>query len=301
MSARDSERADAAHPVLAVIGGSGLYEMSWLEDVEEVSVSTPFGLPSDAVLRGQVKGGHATVLFLPRHGRGHRFSPSDINYRANICALKMLGSTHVLSVSAVGSMREEIEPGDLVVVDQFLDFTKRRVSTFFDEGVVAHVAFADPVCPILASAVYEAAQATSARVHRGGTYVCIEGPQFSTRAESMMFRSLGAHVIGMTNMPEAKLAREAELPYATLALATDYDCWRTTEEAVNVEAVIAVLNQNVVRARNVARTLAHRLPDVSHSPARRALQNAVITSPGAISPDARARLEWLLGPQQRGA
>ncbi|AUX43105.1 5'-methylthioadenosine phosphorylase [Sorangium cellulosum] len=291
--------AGADHHVLAVIGGSGLYEMGWLEDVEEVSVSTPFGLPSDVILRGQVKGGDATVLFLPRHGRGHRFSPSTINYRANLCALKMLGATHVLSVSAVGSMREEIEPGDLVVVDQFLDFTKRRASTFFDDGLVAHVPFADPVCPILAGAVYEAARATSARVHRGGTYVCIEGPQFSTRAESLMYRALGAHVIGMTNMPEAKLAREAELPYATLALTTDFDCWRVTEEAVSVEAVISVLNRNIVRARDVARALAHQLPDVSQSPARHALRSAIMTSPDATSPDAQARLEWLIGPRHK--
>ncbi|WP_437971746.1 S-methyl-5'-thioadenosine phosphorylase [Sorangium sp. So ce260] len=291
--------ASATHDVLAVIGGSGLYEMGWLEDVEEVSVSTPFGLPSDVVLRGRVKGGDATVLFLPRHGRGHRFSPSTINYRANICALKMLGATHVLSVSAVGSLREEIEPGDLVVVDQFIDFTKRRTSTFFDDGVVAHVPFADPVCPFMASAVHDAARATAARVHRGGTYVCIEGPQFSTRAESHMFRSFGAHVIGMTNLPEAKLAREAELPYATLALTTDFDCWHVTEEAVSVEAVIAVLNRNIVHARDVAKALAHDLPDVSRSPARHALQKSIMTSAGATSPDAQARLEWLIGPRQK--
>lgn len=291
--------ASATHDVLAVIGGSGLYEMGWLEDVEEVSVSTPFGLPSDVVLRGRVKGGDATVLFLPRHGRGHRFSPSTINYRANICALKMLGATHVLSVSAVGSLREEIEPGDLVVVDQFIDFTKRRTSTFFDDGVVAHVPFADPVCPFMASAVHDAARSTAARVHRGGTYVCIEGPQFSTRAESHMFRSFGAHVIGMTNLPEAKLAREAELPYATLALTTDFDCWHVNEEAVSVEAVIAVLNRNIVHARNVAKALAHNLPDVSQSPARHALQKSIMTSAGATSPDAQARLEWLIGPRQK--
>jgi 5'-methylthioadenosine phosphorylase len=287
------------HGVLAVIGGSGLYEMDWLEDVEEVSVSTPFGLPSDAVLRGRVRGGDATVLFLPRHGRGHRFSPSAINYRANICALKMLGATHALSVSAVGSMREDIAPGDLVVIDQFIDLTKRRASTFFDDGAVAHVPFSDPVCPIMASAVYEAARATTARVHRGGTYVCIEGPQFSTRAESLVYRSWGVHVIGMTNMPEAKLAREAQLPYATLALSTDYDCWHATEDAVNVETVIAVLNRNVVHARDVAKNLAHGLPDVSRSPARSALRNAIMTAPDAISPDAQARLEWLIGPRGR--
>jgi 5'-methylthioadenosine phosphorylase len=284
--------------VLAVIGGSGLYEMGWLEDVEEVSVATPFGLPSDAILRGRVRGGDATVLFLPRHGRGHRFSPSGINYRANICALKMLGATHVLSVSAVGSMREEIAPGDLLVVDQFIDMTKRRASTFFDEGIVAHVAFADPVCPLMTAAVYDAARGTSARVHRGGTYVCIEGPHFSTRAESFVFRGWGVHVVGMTNMPEAKLAREAELPYATLALVTDYDCWHATEEAVSVEGVIAVLSRNVVHAKEVAKALAHDLPDVSASPARAALTNAIMTAPEVMAPEARARLEWLIGARR---
>lgn len=280
---------------LAILGGSGLYEMGWLEDVEEVSVATPYGLPSDTILRGRMRGGDVTALFLPRHGRGHRFTPSTINYRANICALKMLGATHVLSVSAVGSMREEIAPGDLVIVDQFIDLTRRRPSTFFDDGIVAHVAFSDPVCPIMAEAVHEAARGTAARVHRGGTYVCIEGPQFSTRAESQVYRSWGVHVIGMTNMPEAKLAREAELPYATLALVTDYDCWHATEEAVNVDAVLTVLNRNVGHAKEVARSLAHRLPDVSASPARGALKRAIITAPDAMAPDARARIEWLIG------
>src|SRR5262245_47871595 len=208
------------------------------------------------------------MLFLPRHGRGHRFSPSTINYRANICALKLLGATHVLSVSAVGSMREHIAPGDLVVVDQFIDLTKRRASTFFDEGIVAHVPFGDPVCPLMAAAVHQAAVATGARVHQGGTYVCMEGPQFSTRAESRLYRSWGVDVIGMTNMPEAKLAREAELPFATLALSTDYDCWHETEEAVNVEAVVATLKRNVIHAKEILRGLARAMPALSASPAR---------------------------------
>jgi len=281
--------------VLAVIGGSGFYDIEDLEGVEEINVSTPFGPPSDAIIRGRFKGTDTTALMLPRHGRGHGHSPSNINYRANICALKKLGATHVLSVSAVGSMKEEIEPGDLVVVDQFIDLTKRRASTFFDEGIAAHVPFSDPVCPILAAAVYEAAKTTRARVHKGGTYVCIEGPQFSTRAESLVYRSWGVSVIGMTNMPEAKLAREAELPFATLALSTDYDCWHATEEAVSVEAVIAVLKRNIGCAKEVARKLAETLPDVSESPARRALKNAVMTAPAAISEEARSRLEWLFG------
>jgi 5'-methylthioadenosine phosphorylase len=287
--------------VLAIIGGSGLYGVEDLENVEEVRVATPYGSPSDAIVRGRFAGTDTTMLFLSRHGRGHRYSPSNINYRANICALKMLGATHVLSVSAVGSMREEIAPGDLVVVDQFIDLTKRRASTFFDEGVVAHVAFGDPVCPIMADAIYKAASTTKARVHKGGTYVCMEGPQFSTRAESLVYRSWGVSVIGMTNMPEAKLAREAELPFATLALSTDYDCWHATEEHVTVDAVLAVVKQNVTYAKEVARKLAASLPDVSASPARGALKGAMMTAPDRIPEEARARLEWLLGPYLRAS
>jgi len=289
-----SERSEGG--VLAVIGGSGLYDTHDLEAVEEVPVTTPFGAPSDVIVRGRLKGTSTTMLFLPRHGRGHRLSPSSINYRANICALKMLGATHVMAISAVGSMREEIAPGDLVVVDQFIDLTKRRVSTFFDEDVVAHVAFAEPVCPILAAAVHDAASRTPAKVHRGGTYVCIEGPHFSSRAESLVYRSWGVSVIGMTNMPEAKLAREAELPYATLALSTDYDCWHASEEAVNVEAVLAVLHRNVGNARATARNLADRLPDVARSPARGALKGAIMTAPDRIPATARQRLGWLIEP-----
>jgi 5'-methylthioadenosine phosphorylase len=280
--------------VLAVIGGSGLYDVEALEGVEERWVQTPYGAPSDAVLAGRMKGTDTTVLFLPRHGRGHRVPPSSINYRANIYALKTLGATHVLSVSAVGSMKEAIAPGDLVVVDQFIDLTRRRVSTFFDDRLAAHVSFADPVCPIMAAAVHAAAKTTDAKVHKGGTYVCIEGPQFSTRAESLVYRSWGVDVIGMTNMPEAKLAREAELPYATLALSTDYDCWHATEAAVHVEAVIATLHRNVVHAKEVARALARNLPDVTGSPARTALAGAIMTAPGAIPPDVRAQLDWLI-------
>lgn len=281
--------------VLAVIGGSGLYDVDELEGVEEINVPTPFGPPSDAIARGRFKGTDTIGLFLPRHGRGHRHSPSTINYRANICALKMLGATHIMSVSAVGSMKEQIAPGDLVVVDQFIDLTKRRASTFFDEGIVGHIPFADPICPVMASALHAAASTTSARVHRGGTYVCIEGPQFSTRAESLVYRSWGVDVIGMTNMPEAKLAREAELPYATLALSTDYDCWHETEEDVSVEAVLAVLKTNIGFAKEVARKLAATMPDVSASPARGALKSAIMTAPSAVSEEARSRLSWLLG------
>jgi 5'-methylthioadenosine phosphorylase len=268
--------------------------MAGLRDVKEVRVSTPFGAPSDAIIRGKL--GDVTLLFLPRHARGHRIPPHRINYRANVFALKALGASQLLSVSAVGSLREAIAPGDMVLVDQFIDRTRNRASTFFDEfGMVAHVGFADPADPALRSAVEAAAQAAGAKLHVGGTYVCMEGPQFSTRAESHMYRSWGAHVIGMTNLPEAKLAREAELPYASLAMATDYDCWREAEEVVTVEAVIAVLMKNVSTAQAIVRELATRLPDASASPASSALQHAIMTAPAHITPAARKALAPLIG------
>ncbi len=279
---------------LGIIGGSGLYELEGLEGVEEVHVQTPFGVPSDAIVRGRL--GNTTLLFLPRHGRGHRIAPHRINYRANIFALKKLGAHQLLSVSAVGSLREDIHPGDMVLVDQFIDRTRDRASTFFDDhGVVAHVGFGDPTCAALTEAVASATKAVGARLHKGGTYVCMEGPQFSTRAESNMYRSWGAHVIGMTNLPEAKLAREAELPYASLAMSTDYDCWHQSEEAVTVEAVIAVLTKNVSTARSIVRELASRLPDASRSPAASALKDAIITSPSQISKVTREALAPLIG------
>jgi 5'-methylthioadenosine phosphorylase len=279
---------------LGIIGGSGLYEMAGLEGVEEVQVETPFGAPSDAIVRGRL--GDVTLLFLPRHGRGHRIPPHRINYRANLFALKKLGAQQVLSVSAVGSLREDIHPGDMVLVDQFIDRTRARASTFFDEhGVVAHVGFADPTDAALREALAAACNKVGARVHRGGTYVCMEGPQFSTRAESLMYRSWGAQVIGMTNLPEAKLAREAELPYASLSMATDYDCWHQSEEAVTVEAVIAVLMKNVSAARAIVKELAAHLPDASKSPAANALKDAIMTSPDRVSRDVRAALAPLIG------
>lgn len=277
---------------LGIVGGSGLYELSELRDVETISVDTPYGAPSDSVLRGKL--GDTTLLFLPRHGRGHRIPPHAINYRANVCALKLLGAQQLVSLSAVGSLREDIHPGDVVIVDQYVDLTKRRASTFFDDGIAAHVSFADPVCAALAESATQAALAAGARVVRGGTYVCMEGPQFSTRAESLVYRSWGAAVIGMTAMPEAKLAREAELPYATIAFATDYDAWHVSEAPVSVEAVLAVLRQNVELSRRIVRELAPRLPRADESSASRALDNAIITAPGAVSADARARLAWLL-------
>jgi 5'-methylthioadenosine phosphorylase len=279
---------------LGVLGGSGLYEIDGLHDVREVEVDTPFGRPSDVLVRGTLENG-TTLLFLPRHGRGHRVAPHEINYRANVCALKKAGATHLVSVSAVGSMKEEIEPGHLVVPDQFIDLTKKRITTFFEDGVVGHVPFADPVCGLLAAAVADAADRTAARVHRGGTYICMEGPQFSTRAESRVYRTWGVSVIGMTSMPEAKLAREAELPFATLALATDYDCWHQTHDAVTVEQVVATMKKNVVAAKKVLAALATSLPDPTKSIAHRASHGAIMTGENVITPEAKARLGWLLG------
>jgi 5'-methylthioadenosine phosphorylase len=277
---------------LAVIGGSGLYEIEGLEKQTELKVDTPYGPPSDVIVKGRL--GETELLFLPRHGRGHRIAPHAINYRANVAALKMSGATHLLTVSAVGSMKEPIAPGDLVVVDQFIDLTKRRVSSFFDEGIVAHVGFADPVCGALAAALADSADRAEAKVHRGGTYLCMEGPAFSTRAESRLYRSWGVSVIGMTAMPEAKLAREAELPYAVLALSTDYDCWHESEEDVTVDAVVAVMNKNVAVARTVIALLSGALPDPTKSVAHGALARAVMTSPPAMSAEAKKKLGWLL-------
>jgi 5'-methylthioadenosine phosphorylase len=278
---------------LGVIGGSGIYDIEGLEDVREVDVETPYGSPSAPIVSGRLQ--ETRLFFLPRHGRGHRIAPHEINFRANVCAMKKLGATHLISLSAVGSMKEEIEPGHVVVVDQYIDLTKRRTSTFFEGGMVAHVSLADPVCPLLSAALGDAAERAGAKVHRGGTYVCMEGPQFSTRAESRVYRSWGVSVIGMTAQPEAKLAREAELPYATLALATDYDCWHETEEDVSVESILAVLHANVALAKRTVAFLASHLPDPTESPATGALKYAVITDPKSVDASARRRLDWILG------
>jgi 5'-methylthioadenosine phosphorylase len=278
---------------IGVIGGSGLYELEELTDVRWKRVRTPFGDPSDAFCCGRFEG--RPVIFLPRHGRGHRIMPSELNFRANVWGLKSLGAEWVVSISAVGSMRETIHPLNLVIPDQFFDATKRRVSSFFGDGIVAHVGMAEPVCAHLADALEKAAVAAGATVQRGGTYLCIEGPQFSTKAESQIYRSWGVDVIGMTNMPEAKLAREAELCYATLALVTDYDVWHETHEAVTVEAVIRTLMQNVATAREVLRGLIPTVRPPRGCGCPRLLENAVITSPGAFPPATRRRLDLLLG------
>ena len=279
---------------LGVIGGSGLYEFEHLTDVEELELTTPFGAPSDAIIAGTI--GSTRLLFLPRHGRGHGIAPHRINYRANVLALKIAGAEQILSISAVGSMKENIHPGDMIVVDQFIDRTRHRVDTFFeDDGVVAHVAFADPIDAQLAGSLTGAAQRAGATVHEGGVYLCMEGPQFSTRAESQLYRSWGVSVIGMTNLPEARLAREAELPYATLAMATDYDCWHDEHEAVTVDAVIAVMQGNVAKAKEIIVELARAVPDPSGRPAASALAGAIITNPDSISAAARDKLRPLIG------
>lgn len=280
---------------VGVIGGSGLYEMDGLTDLQEVRVTTPFGDPSDAIIQGRL--GDVKLLFLPRHGRGHRIPPQRINFRANIHALKQLGASQIISVSAVGSLKESIHPGEIVLVDQFIDRTRRRINSFFeDHDVVAHVSFADPVDAALVEALgAAAARVAPQKTHRGGTYVCIEGPQFSTRAESMLFRSWGADVVGMTNLPEARLAREAELPYATMALVTDYDCWHESEAEVSVDAVLAVLKSNADKARAIIREVAGALPDPTRSPATQALRYAIVTQPELIPDEAREKLRLIIG------
>jgi 5'-methylthioadenosine phosphorylase len=279
-------------PAIGIIGGSGLYELEGLTDVRWQKVRTPFGDPSDAYCVGRFAG--RRVVFLPRHGRGHRITPSELNFRANIWGLRFLGAQWVLSISAVGSMKEKIRPLDLVIPDQFFDATRRRVSSFFGDGIVAHVGMAEPVCPDLATALEKAASQTGATVHRGGTYICIEGPQFSTRAESRIYRGWGVDVIGMTNMPEAKLAREAELCYATLALATDYDVWHETHVAVSVEAVVRNLMKNVETAKDVLRRIIPAIAPARACGCSSLLQSAVITSPKAFPPATRKRLGLLL-------
>jgi 5'-methylthioadenosine phosphorylase len=285
--------------VLGVIGGSGLYEVDGLQDHRWVTVQTPWGAPSDQLLTGTLGG--VKLVFLPRHGRGHRISPTDLNFRANIHALKSLGCTDILSVSAVGSLREDLHPGMFVVVDQFIDRTFAREKSFFGEGLVAHVSMAHPVCPRLSSLAGEAARAAGAQVVEGGTYIVMEGPQFSTKAESELYRSWGCHVIGMTNMPEAKLAREAELPYASVAMVTDYDCWHEDHDHVDVAQIIACLMDNAAKAKNLIGALAGALtgPRPS-SPIDNTLDNALITAPHARDPAMIDKLAVVAGRALRG-
>jgi 5'-methylthioadenosine phosphorylase len=278
---------------VGVIGGSGLYEMEGLEDIREVELSTPFGAPSDALVVGRYRG--RTLVFVPRHGRGHRLLPSEVPYRANIYALKSLGVERVISISAVGSLEENVRPGEICLPDQFIDRTWGREGTFFGAGVVGHVGMADPVCRELQDVIWHTREPAGVPFHRGGAYVCIQGPQFSTRAESFLYRGWGARVIGMTNATEARLAREAELCYTTVALVTDYDCWHETEEEVTIEAVLAILQKNVGTARRIIREAVARIPEERACACRDAARYAIVTRPESVPLETRRALDVLYG------
>jgi len=278
---------------IGVIGGSGLYRMEGMTDVEEVRIKTPFGDPSDAITIGTL--GSTRVAFLPRHGVGHRITPSELPAQANIYALKSLGVEWIISVSAVGSLKEEVQPLDLLIPDQLIDRTRSRDNTFFGKGLVAHVGFADPFCPVLSYLLYQAAREVGATVHKGGTYLVMEGPLFSTRAESNLYRSWGASVIGMTALPEAKLAREAEICYATLACATDYDSWHETEEDVTIEIVISNLLKNVETSKSIVRRVLDKMPSKRECVCVNALENAIITSRDLIPEQMKKDLALLIG------
>jgi 5'-methylthioadenosine phosphorylase len=282
-----------ARQIFGVIGGSGLYQIDGLKSIREVKVKTPFGEPSDKVVIGKL--GDAELVFLPRHGRGHRWLPTELNFRANIFAMKKLGVERIISVSAVGSLRREIAPGHLVVPDQFIDRTTQRPSTFFGRGIVAHVSLADPFCPELFGQLVNAAEAANATVHRGGTYLCMEGPQFSTRAESRLYRAWGADVIGMTNIQEAKLAREAEICFGTLALATDYDCWNEDAGNVEIEHVLRILSGNVELAKKTIHNVVKTAPATRSCRCASALKDAIVTERMRIPKKVRADLRPIVG------
>jgi 5'-methylthioadenosine phosphorylase len=278
---------------IGIIGGSGLYSMPGLTNPHQVEVTTPFGDPSDVFIAGELEG--RQVVFLARHGRGHRLLPSELNFRANIFAMKKLGVERIVSISAVGSLKLEHKPTEFVVPDQFIDRTTLRHATFFGEGIVGHVAFGDPVCATVAKAIEQGARSTGVVVKPGGVYVCMEGPQFSTRAESNLYRSWGADIIGMTNLQEAKLAREAEICYATMAMVTDYDCWHQEHDAVSVDQVVAVLHQNSANASRAVRAAVAAMPRERACPCTTALKFAVLTSPDAFPAATRNKLDLLLG------
>ena len=282
-----------ARSIVGVIGGSGLYQMKGLERIREVAVGTPFGKPSDKFVKGILAG--AEVVFLPRHGKGHRYLPTEINFRANIFGMKKLGVERIISISAVGSLREEIAPGHIVIPDQFIDRTSQRPSTFFGKGIVAHASLADPFCKDLSTRLADAATQEGAKVHAGGTYVCMEGPQFSTRAESRLYRGWGADIIGMTNLQEAKLAREAEICFGTLALATDYDCWNEAAGDVEIDHVLKVLQRNVELARNAIRRVVTSLSAARSCNCASSLKDAIITDRANIPKAVRANLKPIIG------
>jgi 5'-methylthioadenosine phosphorylase len=278
---------------IGVIGGSGLYQMAGLEQIREIQIKTPFGKPSEKFIKGRL--GKTELIFLPRHGQGHRWLPTEINFRANIFAMKKFGVDRIISVSAVGSLRQEIAPGNIVIPDQFIDRTTQRPSTFFGKGIVAHVSLADPFCKDLSGKLASAAASEGGKVHSRGTYLCIEGPQFSTRAESHLYRSWGADVIGMTNLQEAKLAREAEICFSTLALATDYDCWNQAAGDVEIENVLAVLRQNAELAQRTIRRAATVLTDSRSCFCAMSLKDAIITERSRIPQKIRSELRPIIG------
>ena len=278
---------------IGIIGGSGMYDLEGIRDLAEHTVSTPYGKPSARLITGRL--GEREIVFLPRHGKGHRLLPTEIPFRANVWAMKKMGVTHLFSVSAVGSLQERIAPGDIVFPDQFIDRTFLREATFFGRGVVAHVQFGDPVCPHLVEVLGQSAAENGTRYHRGGIYICMEGPAFSTRAESNLYRAWGGAVIGMTNLQEAKLAREAEICLATIALATDYDCWHETEEEVSVESVLEVMRKNIVTSKRLIAEAVGRVRDGAGCSCRDALRNAIVTPLDKLSKKRRLELEPILG------
>ncbi len=292
-AARARKGGKEAAATIGIIGGSGLYSMAGLKDAREIRVKTPFGMPSDALVLGTLEG--KRVAFLARHGRGHRILPSEINFRANICAMKQLGVERIISVSAVGSLQEDLRPGEFLVADQFVDRTKNRVSTFFGGGLVAHVAFDKPTCPQMATVLADASVQCAVKVHRRGTYVCIEGPQFSTLAEAHLHRQLRFEVIGMTNVTEAKLAREAEVCYATIAMITDYDCWHPEHESVTATQIIATLSQNAGNAQKVLREAVRSMPAERTCKCGAALKHALITDLKLVPPATKKRLASIIG------
>ncbi len=278
---------------IGVIGGTGLYDVEGLTDITEVNMDTPFGKPSDSIVVGRLEG--VGVAFLPRHGRGHRILPTELPSRANIYALKSLGVEHIIAINSVGSFKEEVKPGDLLIPDQLIDRTQGRVSTFFGEGIVAHIQFAEPFCPVLSKVLYQSAREAGASVHPKGTYVVMEGPAFSTRAESRLHRSWGADVIGMTALPEAKLAREAEICYAIIACATDYDSWHETKETVSIDAILNILRQNVEMSKKIIKLAVSRIPRQRTCECATALKTAIVTAPKAIPAEQKKKLDRLIG------
>ena len=283
---------------IGVIGGTGLYNIEGLTDIEEVDITTPFGQPSDTIIIGKLEG--VGVAFLPRHGKGHHLSPTEVPARANIYALKSLGVEHIIAINSAGSFKKQIEPGDLLIADQIIDRTRNRVNTFFTDGIVAHITFAEPFCPVLRQVLYQAAREVGASVHAKGTHVVMEGPAFSTRGESRLYRSWGADIIGMTVLPEAKLAREAEICYASIGCVTDYDSWWEPGEPVTVDIILKTQHQNIVAAKKIIKLAANRIPDKRECGCSTALKTAIVTAPEFISTEQKKKLDLLIGKYLKG-